>query len=40
MGCSPAFRVPTTPLAVHDDARDPAGIIGYHAGPMLRHVNS
>jgi amidohydrolase len=34
------FTRPDYALAVHDDARYPAGIIGFHAGPILSHVNS
>jgi amidohydrolase len=34
------FARPDYALAVHDDARYPAGIIGFHAGPILSHVNS
>jgi hippurate hydrolase len=34
------FPRPDYALAVHDDARYPAGIIGFHAGPILSHVNS
>jgi amidohydrolase len=34
------FARPDFALAVHDDARYPAGIIGFHAGPILSHVNS
>jgi amidohydrolase len=34
------FPRPDYAVAVHDDARDPAGIIGYHAGPLLANVNS
>ena len=34
------FPRPDYALAVHDDARYPAGIIGFHSGPILSHVNS
>lgn len=34
------FPRPDYALAVHDDARYPAGIIGYHAGPLLANVDS
>lgn len=34
------FPRPDYALAVHDDARWPAGIIGFHAGPILSNVNS
>ena len=34
------FPRPDYAVAVHDDARDPAGLIGYHAGPLLANVNS
>jgi hippurate hydrolase len=34
------FPRPDYALAVHDDARDPAGIIGYHAGAILSNSNS
>ncbi len=34
------FARPDYALAVHDDARYPAGIIGFHAGAILSHVNS
>jgi hippurate hydrolase len=34
------FPRPDYALAVHDDARDPAGIIGYHAGPILSNVDT
>lgn len=34
------FPRPDYAVAVHDDARDPAGIIGYHSGPILSNVNS
>jgi amidohydrolase len=34
------FPRPDYALAVHDDARYLAGIIGFHAGPILSHVNS
>jgi hippurate hydrolase len=29
------FPKPDVALAIHDDARLPAGVIGYHAGPIL-----
>jgi amidohydrolase len=34
------FPRPDYAVAVHDDARESAGIIGYHAGPILSNVNS
>jgi amidohydrolase len=34
------FPRPDYAVAVHDDARDPAGIIGYHAGPILSNANT
>src|SRR6266478_516190 len=34
------FPRPAYAVAVHDDARDPAGIIGYHAGPILSNANT
>lgn len=34
------FPRPDYAVAVHDDAREPAGIIGYHAGPILSNINS
>jgi amidohydrolase len=34
------FRRPDYAVAIHDDARDPAGIVGYHAGPILSNVNT
>jgi amidohydrolase len=34
------FARPDYALAVHDDARNPAGIIGYHAGPILSNVDT
>jgi hippurate hydrolase len=34
------FPRPDYALAVHDDARYPAGIIGFHAGPIMSHVDS
>ena len=34
------FPRPDYALAVHDDARYAAGIIGFHAGPIMSHVNS
>lgn len=34
------FPRPNYALAVHDDARYPAGLIGFHAGPILSDVNS
>ncbi len=34
------FPRPDYALAVHDDARDPAGVIGFHSGPILSNVNS
>jgi hippurate hydrolase len=33
------FPRPDYALAVHDDARLPAGIIGYHAGPILTNAD-
>ncbi len=34
------FPRPAYALAVHDDARYPAGLIGFHAGPILSHINT
>jgi len=34
------FPRPDYAVAVHDDARFPAGIIGYHAGPILANVDT
>ena len=34
------FPRPDYAVAVHDDARDPAGIIGYHAGAVLSNVDT
>jgi amidohydrolase len=34
------FPRPDYALAVHDDARYPAGIIGFHSGPIMSHVDS
>ncbi|MGZ3546278.1 MAG: amidohydrolase, partial [Gemmatimonadaceae bacterium] len=34
------FPRPDFALAVHDDARMPAGIIGYHAGPILTNADA
>ena len=34
------FPRPDFALAVHDDARLPAGIIGYHAGPILTNADA
>ncbi len=34
------FARPDYALAVHDDARFPAGLVGFHAGPILSNVNS
>ena len=34
------FPKPDYALAVHDDARYPAGIIGYHAGPILANSDT
>jgi amidohydrolase len=34
------FPRPDYALAVHDDARYPAGIIGFHAGQIMSHVDS
>jgi hippurate hydrolase len=33
------FPRPDFALAVHDDARTPAGMIGYHAGPILTNAD-
>lgn len=33
------FPRPDFALAVHDDARMPAGLIGYHAGPILTNAD-
>jgi len=35
-----AFPRPDFALAVHDDARLPAGIVGYHAGPILTNADA
>ena len=34
------FPKPDYALAVHDDARLPAGVVGYHAGPILTNADS
>jgi len=34
------FPKPDYALAVHDDARDPAGLVGYHAGPILTNADA
>jgi hippurate hydrolase len=34
------FPRPDFAIAVHDDARTPAGIIGYHAGPILTNADA
>ena len=34
------FPRPDYAVAVHDDARESAGIIGYHAGPILSNANT
>ena len=34
------FPRPDFALAVHDDARLPAGLIGYHAGPILTNADA
>jgi len=34
------FPHPDYAVAVHDDARYPAGIIGYHTGPILANVDT
>ena len=34
------FPKPDYALAVHDDARLPAGLVGYHAGPILTNADS
>ncbi len=34
------FPRPDVALAVHDDARYPAGMIGYHAGPILSNSDT
>ena len=34
------FPRPDFALAVHDDARRPAGEIGYHAGPILTNSDA
>jgi len=34
------FPRPQYALAAHDDPRIPAGIVGYHAGPILSNVDS
>ncbi|MDQ6886554.1 MAG: amidohydrolase [Gemmatimonadota bacterium] len=34
------FPRPDFALAVHDDARLPAGVVGYHAGPILTNADA
>ena len=34
------FPRPDFALAIHDDARYPAGVIGYHAGPILTNADT
>jgi len=34
------FPRPRYAVAVHDDARLPAGVIGYHAGPVMANVDT
>jgi amidohydrolase len=34
------FPKPDYAVAVHDDARYPAGIVGYHVGPVLANVDT
>ncbi len=34
------FPRPDYAIAVHDDARYPAGIVGYHAGPLLSNIDT
>ena len=34
------FPRPAFAIAVHDDARLPAGIVGYHAGPILTNADA
>jgi amidohydrolase len=34
------FPRPDFALAVHDDARSPAGMVGYHAGPILTNSDA
>jgi amidohydrolase len=34
------FPRPQYALAVHDDPRFPAGIVGYHAGPILSNIDT
>jgi hippurate hydrolase len=34
------FPRPDFAIAVHDDARMPAGIVGYHAGPILTNADA
>ena len=34
------FPRPDFALAVHDDAREPAGVVGYHAGPILTNADA
>src|ERR1700736_6357541 len=34
------FPRPKYALAIHDDARFPAGVIGYHAGPLLSNIDT
>jgi hippurate hydrolase len=34
------FPHPDFAVAVHDDARYPAGIIGYHSGPILSNIDT
>jgi amidohydrolase len=33
------FPRPDYALAVHDDSRYPAGLIGFHAGPIMSHID-
>jgi hippurate hydrolase len=34
------FPRPAYAVAIHDDARMPAGVVGYHAGPILTNADS
>ena len=34
------FPKPDYAIAIHDDARLPAGVVGYHAGPILTNADS
>ena len=34
------FPRPAFAIAVHDDARSPAGVVGYHAGPVMTNYDT